>query len=524
MGSQSRRRLLALALAFLVMYAALAAQLGRWQLWHGFELATAARQQRLEIVGGQPARGHILDRDLEALHRPQWIRAVALFPTLLNDQRGREELASILDFSAAQLAEAVKGAGAPTLYPVAVSEQQIRQIEAAGITGVIPTTALDRYGPTALARHLVGYTSASGRGVAGLEAQFDAELSGKLGQPLDLVTTLDARIQAAAERALAAQTTHGAAVVVEASTGELLAAVSLPTFDQSRPELVMGRNDGPLFNRCLMGQGYTPGSVFKILVAVAALEEGVVRLDDWFYCSGQVHPKWPACYARDRGGHGAITFAEAISLSCNSVFIEVGQKLGKTRLLSYARRLGFGELTGTGLGDESVGFLPDPGRLHGGDLANLSIGQGQITVTPLQLARAMVAIANGGLLPELKLIKGLRNSRSAVLLRKSDPPHRVMSTHTACALQEALLKTTLSGTGKAAWVPEFGSAGKTGSAEVYLNGSRSVHAWFAGYVPVRSPRYAIVVFVEEGTAGGVDAAPVFRAIAEELMSEDDAWR
>src|SRR5690606_38336670 len=157
---------------------------------------------------------------------------------------------------------------------------------------------------------------------------------------------------------------------------------------------------------------------------------------------------------------------------------------------------------------------------YGGDVAQLSFGQGGLRASALQVARGYTAIANGGVLHPVRLVSSVRTSDGEVLFRpRAAAPRRVMSRGTAAELQEALLAAVVpggGGTGEAAWLEDVGAAGKSGSADTMLDGRPVTHAWFAGWFPARRPQYVVVVLIEDGQAGGAHAAPLFRRIAEAI--------
>ncbi|MCL5038407.1 MAG: penicillin-binding transpeptidase domain-containing protein, partial [Firmicutes bacterium] len=179
--------------------------------------------------------------------------------------------------------------------------------------------------------------------------------------------------------------------------------------------------------------------------------------------------------------------------------------------------LGLGQKTAIGLGHEATGLLPESAGLTIADLANLSLGQGQLLVTPLQVAQLTQAIANDGLLIPAHLIEEVRTSQGMALFRpQRAPSRRVISRQTAARLREAMRAVTESGTGQLARVAEGGAAGKTGSAETGPTGVS--HAWFTGFAPTGRPRYVVTVLVEEGGSGGERAAPIFRQIVEGIIA------
>ena len=301
---------------------------------------------------------------------------------------------------------------------------------------------------------------------------------------------------------------RGAVVVLEAGSGDILAVASRPAFSPGNISGKNGTGNEAFFDRAFAP--YPPGSVFKILVAAAALNEGVVGPETKFFCRGAADSLvrcWKAA------GHQEITFARAFAQSCNPVFARVGLALQKGRLLSYCRAFGLEE---RGV----VGYpLPrDPRQdfafyLGPHNLVNLSIGQGPLLVTPVQVAAIVNAVLNDGVYVRPRLVKGFRwRNREERLPR--DAGRQVVTAETARLVRGMMVRAVTAGTARRGYLKGRGSAGKTGSAEA---GAERIYAWFAGYAPLDCPRYVIVVMVEGGKSGAQDAAPVFRKIAAKLL-------
>lgn len=389
------------------------------------------------------------------------------------------------------------------------------------------------YGPSALATHVVGYKNQTG-----IEKNFEKILnnlgvkntiiSDGFGQPIPgaiqqykeatggIKLTIDKNIQAIVEQVMDERVPMGAVVILDAKTGEVLSMASRPNYKQYHIEEYLNREDAPLINRAI--EAFSPGSIFKIVVLSAALEEGITDLDEKFYCPGfiKVGGNIFKCESYDRGGHGEITLKEATARSCNTVFIQLGLRLGKQKILEYAKRFGLGEKTLGDLPEEKPGFIPTAQNVYYQDIGNISIGQGPIQLTPLQAAQMVLAIVNDGILikPHLTMEIVEADGRT-VPLPSSQEKKRVVSEKIAKMVKQALQDVTRYGTGiNAMPSPSLGeSAGKTGTAEI---GKNKYHAWFVGYYPVKSPRYIISVFLEKGGSGPVKAAPVFRDIIEKL--------
>ncbi len=351
--------------------------------------------------------------------------------------------------------------------------------------------------------------------------------------------TLDAQLQLVAEKLLdesytasdsrqpkAEPLSHcGAILVLDVQTGEILTAASAPRFD---PNEFAARSSGypaqaltdprkPLFDRALK-MAIPPGSVFKLATAVALLETGVIDAETSFACRGYLEvPDRQRCQIfRQHGvGHGEVTLKDALAQSCNVFFYHHASQAGAAPLIHWATRLGCATPTGIEL-PESIGTLSSPESLrsHGRawrptDTQALSIGQGELTMTPLQVARLVTAVASGRLVSPRIIASGEPASTG-----ETGQP---LSRATIAAVQAGMLDAIRGSNGTAYQAFQgcrIPVAGKTGTAET--GGDQPDHAWFAGFAPVNQPRYAVVVALEHGGSGGSAAAPIARAVFERL--------
>jgi len=342
----------------------------------------------------------------------------------------------------------------------------------------------------------------------------------------DVTLTLDLRLQAETERILAEAVgprKTGSAILMDPRTGEILALAGHPAPDASsfRESYDVWLSDPrrPLARRGIeCPDAPFPGSTFKIVSAVAALEEGVVDPDTTFRCYRCMHPEAP-----DRFGclglHGDIALEDAMIRSCNVYFYHAGEKLGGTALADWARRFGFGERTGVEIPEEDAGRVWSPATRrpwHRGDARHLAIGQVNVEVTPLQVLRMVSAVGNGGRLvrPTLVADGGGSDTRRDGVARDLG-----ISRSTLDLVRGALRRvvTDDGGTAHGKGLGRFRAAGKTGTAET--GGDRLTHAWFAGYAPSNQPEIAVVVCLEyDGGHGGETAAPVAARLLEAYAS------
>jgi penicillin-binding protein 2 len=376
-------------------------------------------------------------------------------------------------------------------------------------------------------------------GKTGLEKQYDSILRGKNGKRFrivdvqerrverqleeippvlgqQLVLTIDRNIQRLCEKALGRRA--GAAVVLKPATGEVLALVSMPAFDANR---ILEKNyyDGmrlnplsPLYNRTV--SQFPPASAFKILMATAILQSGVFPPTETVFCSGVIYVGDRAFRCWKPSGHGAMNLKNGVANSCNSYFQTVGVKyLGVENIVTYAKEYGFGVPTGIDLPDEKAGFVPTPEWKEdtermiwlGGDTANLSIGQGYITVTPLQMANMVSMVVNRGTTFKPHLVKEVRDPATGSVITATHPELLRKTTRitpaTFNAVQEAMREVVLSGTAHYVMTtPAVKVAGKTGTSELGPDKQDRTHEWFAGFGPYdavsSADQVVVVVFVE----------------------------
>jgi len=346
--------------------------------------------------------------------------------------------------------------------------------------------------------------------------------------------TIDLDVQKAAEEALGDQA--GAVVALDPSTGEVLAMASHPTYDLNifsgmldpKEWRRLSASDHPLQNRAVAAR-FEPGSVFKIVTAAAALEAGKTSESDTFFCGGVFSlGGWHMrCWKRD--GHGSENFLHGFAQSCNVMFATIGCRAGPERLAEMARRFGMGEKTDIDLPDESSGLIPSPEYKrrvrkqpwYKGDTAQMSIGQSECLVTPIQIAREAAVVANGGYLVTPRLIARVEGAGAPSHPATRSVGLRPETLATLRAGMEGVVQE--GGTAHRIWTDKYQIAGKTGTAQ---NPRGKTHAWFTGYAPADDPRIAIAVMIEHGGGGSVVAAPVARHVLDAFLltpSERRPW-
>jgi cell division protein FtsI (penicillin-binding protein 3) len=547
-GSVSPRRLSALFWIVALSFGALAIRLFVLQTVSGPAYARLAVDQRKAEVSFPARRGAILDRTGRSLAVSIDLETVYADPGLVRDPAAAaRRLAPVLGEPARALEALLAGQepGSRFVYIARQIEPRVADaVEALGIPGVYTRDEAKRFYPNgAIGGHVIGTADIDGNGTAGVELAYDEVLRGRpgrmtmeedpAGRPLpqaessyeaprpgrDLFLTLDKELQYFTESTLvraarAYRAESASAIVMRPRTGEVLAMANVPRFD---PNHASQASLPQMRNRALTDV-YEPGSAYKIVTVAAALDEGVVDPGTRFTVPYQMP------YA-DRVFHDShfhatevMSVSEIIEQSSNVGTIKVGLRLGPRRLDEYVRRFGFGSETGLGFPGEESGIVLDLAQWSGSTIATVPIGQG-IAVTPMQLAAAYSAIANGGRWVEPRLVLGTADEEGRAVSPSPPARRRVVSERTAAQVTDMLVRVVRRGTGLAARIPGYRVAGKTGTAQKPLPGGGygdSYVASFAGYAPASRPEVAVLVVLDdpEPIWGGETAAPTFRTIME----------
>ncbi|MBQ8228949.1 MAG: penicillin-binding protein 2 [Clostridia bacterium] len=405
-----------------------------------------------------------------------------------------------------------------------------------------------RYGENPIATHLIGYVNSDGNGVSGIERCFDSymktdvslyagflcDVNGDFVDGAEIKTdplynnhkggvylTVDSIIQNIVQEELnASSVKKGAVVVCDIATGEIKALASAPEYDPDNVADFLNDKDSPLTNRAL--SAYPVGSVFKVVVAACALENGISQ-NFSFNCKGSVQIDGNTFHCNNSVAHGLLNMQGALVYSCNCYFIELAKRLGEKAILETASAFGFGSLTEiTKDLFSSKGELPTAEELKiSGNLANFAFGQGRFTATPIQIINVFNAIANTGKYTTPYCVTYIKNIDGEVVYNfDAKAPVHAISEKNAKALTDMLVSVVNEGTAEKAQTQGFFSAGKTATAQTGMydeTGKEQLCTWFGGFFPADNPRYSVVIMSEDGTTGGEDCAPVFKAIAERIV-------
>lgn len=580
-------RVIAIAVTVMIGLLVIVGQLWYLQVLEGGHFLDASDKNRTRVRPIAAPRGILFDRHGVPLvdNRPAF--TLSLIPRELDRDVERRDavlgrVASLLHIPFEELVDAVQRVAPESFQPVRIRRgltlEDVAKVEEwkLELPGVIVEVEPQRAYPTSrFAAHLLGYVREAsdeqlkqGRyrrgdmvGQTGLERLLDEFLRGRdggeqievdvMGRPIrmisqtepqpgaQVVTTIDRRIQEAAERAM--ENNAGAVVVMDPRSGDVLAMVSTPAFEIDRFTGTIDRQawvrvvqdpSHPLLNRAIQSQ-YAPGSVFKIVVAAAGLQEGTITPTDRTHCSGEFHLGAWTFLDWKKEGHGTVDVHKAMVQSCNIFFYQAGLKVGGSTIAKYAKAFGLGAPTGIDLGSEKAGLIPEPKLRKGrgaaawmaGDTVNMSIGQGQVLVTPMQVARFMSAVANGGVLWKPRLVQRIERPGKGVVWNDTG---RVMGHVELSPVVWAFLRRSLwgvvneGGTGGAARLPGIDVAGKTGTAQMIAKSKSEKgqdHAWFASFAPANDPEVVVVVMAEGGGKGGQVAAPIARKILNTIFLE-----
>lgn len=564
-GPVIRRRLVLLMAVFFALFLGLSARLFYLQVLQAQALQTRAQAQWTSESAIQPTRGRILDRNGTVLAQSATAYTLSVSPRMVKDAHELAQvLAPILDMDASQIEKkaADTSKGGVTLKRQLSRDvaQQLKRLmaqdaeaEESVLDGLYLEEESRRYYPMGeLACQVLGLTTIDGVGQAGLEQTLDAYLSGKAGRVLEeidgkgrqldhsvseyvaaveggsVTLTIDASIQSFAERAAreALAVNNAKAVRVLAmnpKTGEILAMVNKPDYDLNNPP----RDDVEsltelMRNRCVT-DAYEPGSTFKIITSAAALDAGLVTPQEGFYCSGSTYVEGGRirCWGKP---HGAQSFAQALQNSCNPVFVEMGLRLGIDRFYDYLDAFGFGRTTGVDLSGEAAGIVISRSTVKRVDIARIGFGQ-SVAVTPLQLLTAASAAVNGGNLMTPYIVKSIADGNGEII-RKGEARVRAnpISEQTSATMRALLEGVVAEGGGKNARISGYRVGGKTGTAQVYVNGAVSSDKHigsFVGFAPIDDPQIAVLVIVEEADVavdfGSVTAAPYAKELLEQSL-------
>ena len=498
--------------------------------------AGRARQQTITTLQLGSSRGNFYDCDGKLLTGAE----VEYYALCIPGEESYTRLFDLVDYETQSYLYQMRNSAQPFL--IRVNSDLTGQ-------GIFTWQSSRRYAQTAICTHLLGYLNADGHGVTGLEAAFDELLAedrptayvqcvtngqGSLMDETEPVLqttesqteqkgvklTISAALQRACEGIAAKTMTSGCILVLETATAKVRACVSYPFYDPENISKSIRADDGSLLNRAF--SAYSVGSVFKPVVAAAALQQGI----GWFSMECKGYEDVDGQIFRCAGGiaHGQVDLKTALQNSCNCYFIRLGEMLGAQKLLQAAANFGFGQPVYLAGGIKAAaGNLPSTADLNSsGQRANFSFGQGRLLATPVQLAGMMNTIAAGGIYRTPSFIEAVVDETTGQTLQTLYQPteRTVLSRNKAQALQIMLAAVVQQGTGSGAQPVYTTSAGKTGTAQTGRfdeTGQELMDLWFAGFCPQTQPRYTIVVMQDDQTDAAFTSAEIFSRVCDALV-------
>ena len=552
-GSLSRGRRYVLLLLLLCGFGVVLFRLVTLQVLQASELSVKADRQHQKTVSLEGARGSIVDRHGKILAMNVEVPSVFGVPNTVDSPlKTARQLSQILHVRTDELERKLRQDRSFVWLARKLDPEQGRRLDRLSLDGVGVVMEGRRFYPKGpLLAHVLGFSGMDGEGLEGVEHRYESYLHGEkrmmvlqrdaLGRTVfpkgmternptpghSLTLTIDEVIQYIAERELENAVGHaraksGTMIVLDPKTGAVLAMAVSPRFD---PNAVSALSPDRWRNRALT-DAYEPGSTMKTMMAAAAIEERVIKPNTMVFGEhGRMTVANTVIHDHERLGW--VSFAQVIQKSSNIGAAKTGMALGEQRLYRYLQAFGFGQRTEIDLPGEGAGLFRNPKDWGRRSVASISMGQ-EIGVTPLQMASAVAAIANGGVLMKPYVVSEIRDADGNIL--RQVPPQikrRVISPETARSVTKILEGVVTDGTGTKAAIPGFQVAGKTGTAQKIdpRTGAYSatrVVASFVGYVPADMPQLAMLVVIDEpqgeSTSGGSVAAPVFSRVGEQVLS------
>lgn len=570
----SRKRLVIVMVLACSLFLGLIFRIGYLQLVKGEWLSTKASEQQTREIPIEAKRGTIYDTNMKELAVSVTKYTVWCKPVEVKDaKKTSEELAKILDEKYDDIYKKVNKKNMALVKVKRWIDDDIAdKITKAGLSGIWVAEDNQRYYPYGnFASYVLGHTSADSTGVAGIELKYDSVLKGTSGKLIvstdasgkeipqgseqyyepttgnGLVLTVDEVIQHYCEKAAqkAYEENNASKVTIIAmdpKTGDIKAMVKKPDYDPNTPTKAIYPAYEELLEECktdnekikaystmwrntAVSDTYEPGSTFKLITSASGLEEGVVKQDDKFTCSGSVMVEGQKikCW-RSYRPHGAETFKQGVQNSCNPVFVEVGRRLGVAKMYDYIEAFGLNKKTGIDLPGEAGSIMYKEKDVGPVELATISFGQ-SISVTPIQLITAVCSIVNDGNRMEPRLVKAYTDNKGNIT-KEVDPVQvkQVISKETSAQMREIMESVVTEGGGKRAYLPGYRLGGKTGTAQKVINGSYAQGHYvcsFIGMAPADDPQIVVLAIVDEPTGvmqfGSTTAGPIIKEVMSNTL-------
>ncbi len=564
----NKRNALIVVLIIMIAVLGLTIRLGYLMIYKSEEYAARAEALHERERAIKAERGSIFDAKGVEIATNKPVCTISVIHAQITDpERVIKILSELLGLSEEKVRKRVEKVSSIERVKSNVDKETADKIREYDLDGVMVDEDYKRFYPYgSLASKVIGFTGSDNQGIVGLEVKYDKFLKGIDGtiltlttaygveipnaaedriEPLagnDLYISLDVNIQKYAEQAAKKVMESKSAnnvklIVMNPQNGELYAMVNVPEFDLNNPyqlideiaddyadqtlnaEKMNELLNGMWRNACI-SDTYEPGSTFKIVTATAALEAGVVKLEDTFYCPGYKKVEDRIIRCHKAGGHGSQTFVDGIKNSCNPVFMELGARLGVDRMYQYFTQLGLFKKTGVDLPGEANSIMHKKENIKAVELATMSFGQ-SFQITPLQLLTAASAVVNGGTLVTPHFGMSVRTpDGNQIKALDYNTVSDAISKETSETMKQLLEAVVASGTGKRAYLPGLRIGGKTATSEKLPRSSNKYISSFIGFAPAENPQVIAIVLIDEPVGiyyGGTVAAPVIAELFDNIL-------
>lgn len=567
-GTLSKQRIKWMLLGFTVLLAALLIfRVGYWQIVKADWLQEKALDQWTSETPVSPTRGAILDRNGQYLAQSASSYMVVVRPKEVAtaqsklDKAAEESGTVAADYAASvttnlcQILEmdynavykkVVDTSKSEVLIKRQITRDQLSAVQALDLSGIHLSEDKTRYYPNRnFLTQVLGFTSVDGEGLEGIETRYDKYLRGTEGSvtsetdakqqelpfsvemyvpPIDgnnVVLTIDSVIQGFAEQAVEKCMTEqkgvkATCIVMDPNTGEILAMVNKPDFDNNDPPRSDAETLRKLVRNTAVADAYEPGSTFKIITLASALDSGAISTDTSFYCPGYLLVDGEKIKCWSNRPHGTQTLVKAVQNSCNPAFMQMALRMGQDKFYEYIYNFGFGSTLGVDLYGETSGIVTEPKYVRDVDLARIGFGHA-IAVSPLQLITAVSAAVNGGNLMQPYLTKEIVDTDTGASILTNEPKvlRSVISPETSATVRDILTQVVDGGSGRNGAVAGYSVGGKTGTAQKYDENGKVMHdkhiSSFISFAPANDPKVVILLVVDEPDVavdyGSIVAAP-----------------
>lgn len=572
---KASKRLIVILVLALMCFFMMILRLGYLQIVKASDLKRGALSQWTRGITIKPKRGIIYDRNGKKLavsknESTVWIDTGQVEPDKINDVA--KKLSKALDIDEKDLVKKLKKESGHEKVKQWITPEEAEKLKKLDIKGISLVDDYRRYYPNGnLASHVIGFTNIDNEGLYGVESTYNDVLLGTPGKwvkttdaggaqlpfvgdkkydasnGLNVVLTIDETIQKITDAAVSKgfeenKPKNLSVIVMDPMTGEVLAMTNKPDYDLNEPrkapneetqlrwdsmtEQEVLNEQYDLWRNYAINDVYEPGSTFKLITAAAAVEENKVNENTPFYCAGsynEIKGVQLKCSVYPNA-HGALNFRKGVNVSCNMVFINTAQRLGRETFVKYIRAFGFGEKSGIDLNGEEYGLVPyNPENIKAVNLATMSYGHG-VAVTPIQMANAASAIVNGGDLIKPRVVKAIVDDKGNIV-EKFEPEIRrkVISKETSKTMLSLMETVVSDGSAKRAQVDNYAIGGKTGTADKVVDGRYVKGKYigsFVGVGPVENPKLLVMAIVDDPEGvyyGGISAAPIVKEIMEKSL-------